>query len=226
MIAPSITRPATLEDFECLPVAPPYYEFEEGKILLMASPVPNHQDIVAEVTVASRRFVQKQGLGRVFMEVDVYLPDGRVYVPDISYLTTEHLDYVSPVNQKIYGAPDLCVEVVSQDNARDRVKKFKVYLSNGVLWYWLIDPTTLIIEEYRLTGDGYLRTASIAAGETFAPGVFPGLEINLAELLGVTPPAVEEDEPRNGGQAAGQAPISPPPVADSGDTKAGPSPTV
>ena len=227
MIAPPVTRPTTLEDFERLPVGPPNFEFEEGKIIAMASGTPTHQDIIAEVTVASRRHVRQQGIGRVFMEVDVYLPDGRVYVPDISYLTTEHLDYVSPVNQKIYGAPDLCVEVVSQDVARDRVKKFKVYLGNGVLWYWLIDPIALIIEEYRLTSDGYTRTASIAAGEVFAPGVFPGLEINLAELLGVTPPAVEEDAP-GGTQAAGQSPTSTSPVADagdSGDTIPGSAPT-
>lgn len=226
MIAPPITRPATLEDFERLPIAPPYHEFEEGEILLMASPIPEHQDIVREAGSVAFQYVRKNNLGRVFTEVDVYLPDGRVYVPDICYLTTEHLNYVSPINRKIYGAPDLCVEVVSQDEGRDRVKKFKVYLGNGVLWYWLIDPITLIIEEYRLTGDGYLRTASVAAGEAFAPGVFPGLEINLAELLGVTPPANEEDAPgASATQAAAQAPVSTPPAADSGDTATSPAPT-
>ena len=205
MIAPPVTRPATLEDFERLPVGPPNYEFEQGEIIAMASPTPTHQDVVGDVSFVARLFVRERGLGRVFMEVDVYLPDGRVYVPDISYLTTEHLDYVSPVNQKIYGAPDLCVEVVSQDAARDRVRKFRVYLSNGVLWYWLIDPLSFTIEEYHLTPEGYTRTASVAAGEVFRPGVFPGLEINLTTLLGVMPPAYEE-EPMSGGQAAVEPP--------------------
>jgi len=44
--------------------------------------------------------------------------------------------------------------------------------------------------EYRLTPEGYLVAQSSALGEEFKPGLFPGLTINLAELLGV--PLAEE----------------------------------
>lgn len=200
MIAPSMTRPATLEEFERLPVGPPNFEFEEGKIVAMPSPTPDHQDVERELGSVAFQFVRRHKLGRVFTEVDVYLPDGSVYVPDISFLSAERLHLVSPINKKIYGAPDLCVEVISQDEARDRVKKFRVYLSNGVLWHWLIDPHTLAIEEYRLTPDGYVRAASVAAGEVFSPGIFPRLQINLADILGISPLASSEEQTNHNAQ--------------------------
>ena len=204
MTVAALRQQATLADFERLPEAPPYYEFEHGTLIVIPSPSLAHQDALGEVSHAVWHFARTQGLGRAFMKVDVYLPDGRVYVPDISFLTAEHLDYLSPIDQKIHGVPDLCVEVISQNENRDRVTKFRVYYANGVLWYWLIDPITLVIEEYRYTTEGYVRTASVDAGEMFSPGVFPGLVLNLADLLGVTLPDADgmqaTDTPMDGAQ--------------------------
>jgi|SRR5215510_10925105 len=67
----------TLEEYRALPEGPPFYEFDEGELILVASPTPEHQDIVSELSHALRQFVRHQQLGRIFMEVDVYLPDGR-----------------------------------------------------------------------------------------------------------------------------------------------------
>src|SRR5512132_865697 len=179
----------TLEEFRALPEGPPYYEYEEGELILVASPTPEHQDIVSELSYVLRQFVRQHQVGRVVMEVDVYLPDGRGYIPDLAYLAAEHLHLLNPTDRKIHGSPDLVVEVTSSTPARDRVHKFRVYYANGVPWYWIIDSNTLAIEEYHATTQGYLRTASVAAGEEFRPQLFLGLAINLVGLLGVEPPA-------------------------------------
>ena len=178
----------TLEEFEALPEGPPYYEFEEGEVILAASPTPEHQDIIIELAYALRQFVRQHQLGRVFMDVDVYLPDGRVYVPDLSFLSADHLHLLRPTDRKVHGSPDLVAEVTSRVPGRDRVHKFRVYYDNAVPWYWIIDSETLAIEEYHLTPQGYLRTASVAAGEEFCPQLFAGFALNLTALLGVTPP--------------------------------------
>lgn len=179
----------TMEEFRALPEGPPYYEYEEGELILVASPTPEHQDIVSELSHVLRQFVRQHQLGRVVMEVDVFLPDGRGYIPDLAYLATEHLHLLNPTDRKIHGSPDLVVEVTSSMPARDRVHKFRVYYANSVTWYWIIDSNTLAIEEYHATPQGYLRMASVAAGEEFRPQLFPSLVINLAALLGVAPPA-------------------------------------
>jgi Uma2 family endonuclease len=189
LMATTEVQRMTLEEFRALPEGPPYYEYEEGELILVASPTPEHQDIVGELSHTLRQFVRQHQLGRVVMEVDVYLPDGRGYIPDLAYLVTEHLHLLNPTDRKIHGSPDLVVEVTSSTPARDRVHKFRVYYGNGVPWYWIIDSNTLAIEEYHATLQGYLRTASVAAGEEFQPQLFPGLVINLAALLGVEPSA-------------------------------------
>ena len=86
---------------------------------------------------------------------------------------------------EIVGVPDLTVEVVSAKGGwRDRVRKFDEYQKAGVEWYWLIDAEDLSVEEYHLKEGQYVRTASIAPGAVFRPGLFAGLEISLSALLG------------------------------------------
>jgi Uma2 family endonuclease len=183
------TQRMTLEHYKSLPEGPPHFEFEEGELIPMTSPTPEHQTIVMRMGNLLWEFVRKQKSGEVFMEVDVYLPDGRGYIPDLSFLSADHLHLLNPDDRKIHGVPDLTVEVTSSDPERDRVHKFRVYFDNGVPWYWIVDAATLSIEEYHATRQGYLRTASIAPGEEFHPRLFAGLTINLAAIMGILPPS-------------------------------------
>ena len=60
----------------------------------------------------------------------------------------------------------------------------RVYQQAGVLWYWLIEQADLTIEEFELTPRGYLANQLISPGTLFQPTLFPGLTIDLAELMG------------------------------------------
>jgi Uma2 family endonuclease len=122
----------TLEELRALSEGPRYYEYEEGELILVASYTAEHQDIVGALAYLLRQFVRQHRLGRVVMEVDIYLPDGRGYIPDLAYLATEHLHLLNPTDHKIPGSPDLVVEVTASTPARDRVHKFRVYYGNGV----------------------------------------------------------------------------------------------
>jgi Uma2 family endonuclease len=183
------TQRMTLEEYRALPEGPPFYEFEAGELIMVASPTPEHQDVVGVLWHWLWQYVRQKRLGRVFRELDVYLPDGRGYIPALAFLVTDRLHLLSATDRKIHGSPDLVVEVTSSVPERDRVHKFRVYYDNGVSWYWIIDSNTLAIEEYQATPQGYLPTASIAAGEDFSPQLFPGLTLNLAALLDFTPPS-------------------------------------
>lgn len=180
--------PLTLADYHALPEGPPYYEFEGGELILMNRPHANHQAVILKLGGVLDRYVTEKGLGQVWPEVEVDLDPGHGYIPDLTFLAKEHAAQLSPQGV-ITGAPDLVVEVLSPTTARrDRTQKFRAYQAARVAWLWLVDADDLLIEEYRWTPDGYLRTQTVAPGEVFAPGVFLGLNINLAELRG-TPPA-------------------------------------
>ena len=182
-MATAATRQLTIEDWKALPEGRPYFEFEEGELIPMPSPTPRHQDLLNDLGYHFRHFIRRQGLGRGFVEVDVFLPDGRGYIPDLIFLSTARLHLVDPDDEKIHGAPDMVGEVLSSIPARDREHKFRVYNANGVRWYWLIDPETFAIEEYQHTPQGYQLVASAAGGTEFHSQALPGFAVNLASLL-------------------------------------------
>jgi Uma2 family endonuclease len=179
----TVHRRMTLEEYKALPEGPPKFEFENGEVIPMTQPMPEHQDVLVELCPAMRTHVGRHRLGRVFMEPDVYLPDGRGYIPDVVVLSEPRLALYDVTTKSIHGSPDLCVEILSTRPSRDLVDKLKVYADNQVPWYWVVDPMGLTIEEYRLTPGGYERTALIPAGQAFHPALFPGFTVDLKKLL-------------------------------------------
>lgn len=179
------SRHISLQEYKSLPEGPPFFEFEKGRLIPMPSPTPRHQDVVLETAYSIKQFATSNRLGRVFMEVDVFLPDGEhAYIPDISFVSAGREQLHEQTDQKIHGAPDLVIEVTSTEPERDRFEKFDAYFRNGVRWYWIIEPDALTIEEYFATPEGYVRAAGVTAGEVFRPKLFAGLTIDLAKLIG------------------------------------------
>jgi Uma2 family endonuclease len=162
----------------------PRCELQNGTLLPMASPTPQHQAIVLITAHAMRRHVRMNRLGVVLMEVDVALPDGSGVIPDICFVRAERESEVLTPSGKVRGAPDLAVEVVSPSTrARDTVEKARLYHKAGIAWYWLIDSETLTLHELRWTPDGYVIGATAIAGQPFRPDALPGFEINLQTAL-------------------------------------------
>ena len=177
----------TLAEYKARPEGLPKCEFERGALIPMTQPSPQHQDVLLVLCYALRGYVRQNKLGRVFMEPDVHLSEDEWYIPDIAYLSDPHMDLYDKAEKSIHGPPDLVIEITSSRPSRDRVDKFVVYFHHRVAWYWLVDPETLAIEEYRATADGYLRTASVATGQEFKPSIFPEMALNLATLLDESP---------------------------------------
>jgi Uma2 family endonuclease len=183
VIETQLRQQITLEQYKALPEGPPKSEFEQGTLIPMTQPSPEHQDLFLELAHLLRRHVRRNNLGRVFAEPDVYLPNGEAYIPDIVFLSTDRLRLLDETDKAIHGTPDLCIEILSARPGRDRVEKFEVYQRNVLPWYWLADPVTFDIEEYKLTEAGYVRTASVLGGHDFQPLLFPGLVVNLKNLV-------------------------------------------
>ncbi len=183
MMANVQVRPMTLEEFLALPQGPPYYEFEEGEMIPLASPTITHQRIARKLIRALEDHIESRRLGLVVPEVDVVLPSGRVLVPDIVFVSEPRLALLMPTDKRLEGAPDLVVEITSSDSERDRVDKFKTYFENGVEWYWIVDRETLEVEEYRAGRTDFELKSLAESAETFRSTLFDGLEVNLARKL-------------------------------------------
>jgi Uma2 family endonuclease len=175
----------TFEEFNRLPEGPPYYDYVNGEAVEVNRPSMRHQDILVCLTFALRQHARSNGLGVVGADVDVQLPSGNVFGPDIVFLNKEHLNYLDAEKGDVYGAPDLIVEVLSPSTAAyDRFEKLAHYHRAQVPWVWFIDQETLLPEELEWKPEGYLVTVRAENGPVFRPKLFPGLEINLKALLG------------------------------------------
>ena len=120
---PSTPGPHTAEDYWQLPEGAPV-ELIQGRLVVSPSPNPLHQTISALLTEILLR-ATRQGGGRMFAApMDVVLSADSIVQPDLVYIAKQHREIVK---QRIEGAPDLVIEIVSaNDPRRDRVDKLNL----------------------------------------------------------------------------------------------------
>lgn len=115
-----------------------------------AMPTPAHQLISARLTALLYRHIEEFGLGRVFSPVDVVLDleAALVVQPDIVFISSDRMEIV---RDRVWGPPDLVVEILSPRTARrDRTVKLAWYRRYGVRECWLVALTTRTVEVVEL----------------------------------------------------------------------------
>lgn len=175
--------PLTYEDYLLLPNDGKRYQILEGELDVTPAPSTTHQKVSMRLEHLLVSHVEVHHLGLVLhAPLDVVLDERNVVQPDIVFVSSIRMPIVE--EERIAGAPDLVIEILSPSTARvDRGTKSAIYARHGVRWYWLVDPGKRLLEEYELRGQGYHLCGRLGAGETFSPGLFPGLAISLADLF-------------------------------------------
>lgn len=147
------------------------------------APTYGHQAVVTHLGALLDRHVRRYRVGRVVVApVDVVLDPQRALVlqPDVVFVSTERAGIVT---DRVFGAPDLVVEVLSMGTAdRDRTVKLEWYRRYGVRECWLVDPIERAVEVRTLSGppSGVRR---VIARERVRSTVLPRLRITVAGLF-------------------------------------------
>lgn len=138
----------TLEDYLALPEGT-RVEMIDGVFYDMASTSYGHQGISGEIWNAFSSYIKKNhGQCKTNQDVDVQLfGDNRTVVrPDVFIVC----DRKKITLNRLVGAPDLIVEVVSPGNWKmDVYLKKKKYMEAGVREYWLVFPKDQKVQVYR-----------------------------------------------------------------------------
>ncbi len=158
------------------------YEVVDGDLYLTPAPAWIHQRVVARLFFFIAQHVFSNRLGEVVTApTGVVLDEENGLQPDLVFVSNERRGIIS--ERGVEGAPDLVVEVLSPlTRARDLGIKLRRYAVSGVPHYWTLDPIARVLEERRLTGNGYELVGAVGEHDVFHPALFPGLEIRLAEL--------------------------------------------
>lgn len=158
-------------------------EWVKGEVFVYMPVKPIHQKIVDFLNALLRLFVEAYDLGLAISgPTQIRLKDsGRE--PDLFFIARENLDQLK---EKFFeGAPDLIVEVVSEDSVnRDRVDKFEEYEEAGVREYWIIDPRPRRrrADFYQLGADGKYQPVPLNAEGVYHSAVLPGFWLKVSWL--------------------------------------------
>ncbi|MCU0223670.1 MAG: Uma2 family endonuclease [Acidobacteria bacterium] len=180
MSDPGRQRLLTYADYAALPDDGHRYQLLEGELVMTPSPDRWHQHVSIRLGSELLNHVQVCGLGEAFAApLDVTLDDRNVVQPDILFVSNERSGILQ--GDRVIGAPDLCVEILSPGTERiDRVRKLELYARFGVTHYWIVDLDARTIEEYVLAGDVYRARSITAYDAPFRPAALPGFEFRLS----------------------------------------------
>ena len=163
------------------------YEYIDGEIILLASPLYPHQKAVREILVSFSAWFRNKDCEPLDAPFDVVLhrlgntEKINSVQPDIIVICDK--DKIDEKG-KYKGTPSLVVEVLSESTrSRDLVKKLGLYMQSGVQEYWVVNTQSQEIFIYTFT-DHKIDAIHTFKGEEHAQSVlFPGLKINLPQVF-------------------------------------------
>lgn len=155
----------TVADYDQLPESALPTELIDGEIQVSPAPLFTHQLVVGNLYFYLRMNVPNGVVA--FAPVDVQLDELNVFQPDLLWIA-EGNERCAVTEQRVIGAPDLVVEIVSKGTERrDRVQKFQLYEKHGVREYWIIDLKLKSIQVWSLQGSEFVSAGSFTIDETF-----------------------------------------------------------
>lgn len=173
----------TVEDYMLLEEGAPF-QLINYDLIMSPSPSLYHQIVSIKLTKLFLFFLDKTNDKGLFLTapLDIHFDDGNVFQPDIIYISEGRKAEI--VKDKIEGAPDLVVEILSPSNAYyDLRQKKDIYEKYGVAEYIIIDPIQQNVEIYVLKQALYVLDQKVKQPATFHSTVLNGISVDLKELF-------------------------------------------
>ncbi len=149
----------------------PAEELVEDESVLKAPGRLRHNRIRDFLAFRLRQFLETNPLGEVVVDTEFQLRPNMVRIPDIAFVTAEHIKEVN-ADLPISVPLTLAIEVVSpNDGAADLVEKIDEYLRAGALSVWVIYPNMLEAHIFRPGVNPRIqRSQELLSEEKLLPG--------------------------------------------------------
>lgn len=145
----------TIEDYRALP-DDVRAELIDGALIFSEAPTFSHQELLTELLFAIALHIRSnKGNCKVLaspLDVQLDCDDKTVVQPDIIV----SCDKDKRTARGIYGAPDMCIEIISPSSRkRDYGLKMMKYMNAGVREYWIVDLRRETVVCYFFEGEDY-----------------------------------------------------------------------
>ena len=152
LVPDTARRDWTLEEVHALPDDGNRYELIDGELLVTPAPSARHQDAVLELVVRIKPYADALRLHTYIAPTAVRFSNRREVQPDLLVLPT--LEGRRVLDFADVGKLALAVEVISPSSVRaDRYVKQRLFQSEAVPEYWIMDPLARTVERWRLGDD-------------------------------------------------------------------------
>lgn len=160
-------------------------ELAFGVLHVADAPSASHQRAVAALFLALNDHIGSHGLGEVlFAPLDVILDVEAALIvqPDLLFVENER---IPTIEDRVYGAPDLVVEVLSpRCRVGDTETRLGWFAEYGVRECWLVHLIERWVDVVRFRDGAAVSRDRFAATERIQSTVLPGFERTLTSILG------------------------------------------
>lgn len=162
------------------------YEYIDGEIYYLASPKTAHQSALTELFGIFYNWFEGKECRPMVAPYDITLrrhaEDINVVQPDLMVIC----DLEEKLGEDDYykGVPTLVVEIISEGTrSKDLVKKLDLYMSCGVMEYWIVNPSNGEVAIYLFQDKDIVNTATYRKPERAQSFHFAGLTAELARIF-------------------------------------------
>jgi Uma2 family endonuclease len=158
-LAPVVLHPPPMDDDE-------FYEFcqrfeksfrvermADGCVVIMAPAGLESSFRNSNLTAQLAAWAERDGRGAtVDSNTEFFLPDGSAFGPDAAWISWERVQKLSPTQKRKFArlCPEFIIELMSpSDRLAQTRRKMQLWIDNGVLLGWLIDPDRKTVAIYR-----------------------------------------------------------------------------
>ncbi len=159
------------------------WELVDGALEQMPPPTFDHQNLI-DFLVSMINVFQlglQAPIGWAVSGIGVALDERHAPTPDMVYLRAERAHLIQ--GSFVEGIPDIVLEALSSDRARDLVMKRQWYAEAGVPEYWILDPANDTLTILILSGTEYVTTAHLQRSDTLTTPSIPGFSLPLEQLF-------------------------------------------
>lgn len=177
----------TTADLELLPDNGTRYEIIDGELFMMRAPRWSHQKVADKICAALNQWSDQSKLGEATTTPGIIFSDADNVIPDVVWVSHDRLAILLDAAEHLTGAPELIVEVLSpgeQNERRDREVKLKLYASQGVQEYWIVDRALQQVQVYRRQAATLKLVATLLAADEITSPLLPGFGCLVGVVFG------------------------------------------
>ena len=162
------------------------YEIIDGELFMTRSPHWNHQRTIDNICLELNLWSRSNSLGEARSTPGIIFSDADNVEPDVVWISKERLATLLDESGHLRGAPELVIEVLSpgmNNERRDKDAKLKLYSSQGVIEYWIVNWQLKTVEVYRREDLRLQLIATLLANDTLISPLLSGYSCQVDKFF-------------------------------------------